>query len=145
MKLKRLRDSQVRFLLLPGKRGAWRAKHLHVPQVDGSRGRRLTRPLWCSRHGRGPPCGVPEGRAMRAGLVAYYFRAADKRGIGSITNEFGTRDGARGGHGVPRSKTTRDLARGEPTRGVSSAAVVSLFHPQDWPQGSLGNLIFTYF
>ena len=67
MKLKRLRDSQVRFLLLPGKRGAWRAKHLHVPQVDGSRGRRLTRPLWCSRHGRGPPCGVPEGRAMRAG------------------------------------------------------------------------------
>ena len=38
MKLKRLRDSQVRFLLLPGKRGAWRAKHLHVPQVDGSRG-----------------------------------------------------------------------------------------------------------
>ena len=38
-----------------------------MPQVDRGRGRHLPRPLCCSRHGRGPPCDIPEGRAMRAG------------------------------------------------------------------------------
>ena len=59
--------SGARFLLLPGVRGEWRARQVYVPQVDGGRGRHLPRPLCCSRHERGHPCDVPEGRAMRAG------------------------------------------------------------------------------
>ena len=67
IKPKRRRGSQVRFLLLPGVRGEWPARQVHVPQVDGGRGRHLPRPLCFSRHERGHPCDVPEGRAMRTG------------------------------------------------------------------------------
>ena len=67
IKPKRRRGSQVRFLLLPGVRGEWPARQVHVPQADGVRDRHLPRPLCCSRHERGHPCDVPEGRAVRAG------------------------------------------------------------------------------
>ena len=67
IKPKLRRGSQVRFLLLPGVRCDWPARQVHVPQVDGGRGRHLPRPLCCSRHERGHLCDVPEGRTMRAG------------------------------------------------------------------------------
>ena len=67
IKPERRRGSQVRFLPLPGVRRETCIRQVHVPQVHGGRGRHLPRPLCCSRHERGHPCDVPEGRAMRAG------------------------------------------------------------------------------